>query len=91
MELNSFLDLLKAAAPAVGLGLIEKHVITKLPNDAIPYVNGALGTIVGTIATGGDLGQGLQFGAAVSTSATGMHQILKVGLRLVTKGRIKSF
>lgn len=90
MELGGFLDLLKAAAPMVGLGLIEKHLVTKLPNNAIPYVNAGLGTIVGTIATG-DLGQGMQFGVAVSTSATGMHQILKVGLKWLTKGKIQSF
>jgi hypothetical protein len=90
MELGSFLDLLKAAAPVVGLGLVEKHLVKWIPNNSIPYVNAGLGTIVGTLTTG-DLGQGMQFGAAVSTSATGLHQILKVGLRWATKGRIQSF
>ena len=79
--------LLTVFAP-VALGLVQKHA-TKIPNNAIPYVNGALGTVVGTMVSG-DIGQGLAFGATAAYSGTGIHQILKVGLRSLTKGKVQS-
>ena len=83
------LDVLKIAGPMVASGLIQKHA-TKLPNNAIPWVNGALGTVVGTLATGGDFSQGLQLGLVASSSATGLHQVLKIGTRWATGGRVAS-
>ena len=80
--------LLTLFAP-VALGFVQKHA-TKIPNDVIPYVNGGVGAIVGTLMTG-DIGQGITFGATAAFSGTGVHQILKMGLRKVTNGKVQSF
>lgn len=80
---------LKVAGPAVAAGMVQKHV-TKIPNNAIPWINGIGGTILGTVMSGGDIAQGVQLGAAVATSGTGLHQLLKLGTRWATKGQVSS-
>lgn len=76
---GGLLEVLKTAGPLLLPGLVMKHV-TKLPNDLIPVVNGAIGIGVGWAVTG-DPGQGAQMGVLAATGSVGMHQVLKMGTR----------
>ena len=74
-----------ASAPMLVTGAVIKHggrLFSKLPNNTIPYLNWGLGTVVGTAVTG-DLTEGLQYGTVAAGSATGMHQVLKIGFEWV--------
>ncbi len=64
----------------LGLGLVQKHMVRKLPNNAIPWVNLALGTAVGYMATG-SVQAAVQFGGSTAAVATGAHQYVKGALR----------
>lgn len=68
------------ALALLGFGLFQKHVIRRLPNNAIPWINLAVGTAVG-YATTGSLGGSIQFGATTAAVATGAHQYMKGSLR----------
>lgn len=67
-------------------GAIQKHAISRLPNDAIPFLNGI---IVGgtTLALTRDPILAGQAGISAAAGGTGAHQLLKIGVRqAVNKG-----
>jgi hypothetical protein len=66
-----------------GLGLIQKHVIRRLPNDVIPYVNTAV-TIGGYGLMTGDWGAAVDVGLKASGVATLAHQAIKAPIRYKT-------
>jgi hypothetical protein len=66
-----------------GLGLIQKHVIRRLPNDVIPYVNTAVSIATVGFMTG-DWGEAVKVGAAASGIATVGHQMIKMPIRYKT-------
>jgi uncharacterized membrane protein len=82
-----FEELLAVVGPLLLTGVVQKHW-TKIPNNAIPYVNGILGTGVGIWASGGDVPAGIQLGLMASASATGIHQVLKVALNKATGKKV---
>ena len=82
-----FGELLAVAGPLILTGAVQKHW-TKIPNNAIPYVNGVLGTAVGIWATDGNVGAGVQLGLMASASATGIHQVLKVAINKATGKKV---
>lgn len=71
---------LEVALPAVVAGGVLKHV-TKLPNNLIPLVNGALGAGVGALT--GDAATAAHMAVVASLGGTGMHQLLKIGTKSV--------
>jgi hypothetical protein len=80
---GGLLDVAKTAAPLVVSGAVMKHggkATSWLPKDAIPFANGAIGVAIGTAVTG-DTEQGAKLGVLAATSATGLHQALKIGSR----------
>lgn len=66
-------------------GLIQKHLFSKLPNKAIPFVNGILGTAAFYFlgSTSGDFSAALAAGSTAAAAATGIHQALKIALEWV--------
>ena len=66
-----------------GLGIVQKHVFKKLPNNIIPYTNFALTAATAGLVTG-DWQLGLQIGAQGALQATGAHQVLKSGGKKLT-------
>jgi hypothetical protein len=64
-----------------------KHGIRKLPNNAIPYVNGLIGTGLGLLS-GLDAGAAVQAGIMTSVTGTGTHQLLKVGAKKALGNRL---
>jgi hypothetical protein len=82
-----------ASAPLLVTGAVVKHggrLFSRVPNNAIPYLNWGLGTAVGTAVTG-NFEQGLQFGTVAAGSAAGMHQVLKIGFeKLIGRNLSKS-
>lgn len=73
---SGLITLAAGAIASAGVGFIQKHA-TKIPNNAIPFVNFGIGAIAGTVATG-DIGSGLALGGAWSVSGTGIHQAGKI-------------
>jgi len=77
------LEVAKTSAPLLVSGAIMKHggrLTSWLPNSLIPYANGVIGMAVG-VATTHDPAAGAQMGIMAATSATGLHQVLKIGAR----------
>lgn len=75
------LEVVKASAPLLVSGAIMKHggkLTSWLPNSFIPYANGVVGMAVG-VATTHDPSTGAQMGILAATTATGLHQVLKIG------------
>ena len=68
------------ALALLGFGLFQKHVIRRLPNNAIPWINLAVGTAVGYATTGSVQGA-ITFGGTTAAVATGAHQYVKGALR----------
>ena len=77
---DGLLATLKVAGPALVSGAVMKHGIKKLPNNAIPYLNGVLGMGL-ALGAGADPSTAVQAGIMTSISGTGTHQLLKVGAR----------
>jgi hypothetical protein len=84
----------KVAVPVLISGAIAKHgdgipglgaLARRIPNGAIPIFNLGVGTIVGTLASGGDVATGAQLGVAAATGATTIHQVSKIGLRALVE------
>ena len=73
-----FLEGLVGTAVTVAVGSVLKNKVGRLPNDAIPFVNFALGAGAGTLLSGGDLETGVKLGVVWSTSGTGIHQAGKL-------------
>lgn len=76
-----------AMAVNLGTGLIMKHGIRKLPNNSIPFINGAL-TAGGAMIFGGvEAAEAVKFGLMVGTvGATGAHQTAKLIGKFATNG-----
>ena len=73
-----FLEGLIGTAVTVAVGGVLKNKVSKLPNDAIPFINFALGVGAGTVLSGGDLSAGLKAGTVWAASGTGIHQTGKL-------------
>ena len=65
----------------LGLGTVQKHVISKLPNDFIPYVNTAVSTGA-YMAMGNDFGTSLQLGGGTAMVAKLIQTAGKRGIQL---------
>lgn len=73
------LAILKLLGSTFGLGLVQKHVIKRLPNNLIPYINVVLGTVLAPA-----FGLPPETGAMTGLGATGIHQSVKIPVRKVT-------
>lgn len=70
----------------IGFGLFQKHVLKRLPNNAIPWVNTAacIGTAFAAQASGnldGGTAEAIKAGIAWSGIATLGHQVVKVPIK----------
>lgn len=74
-----YLAILKLLGSTVGLGIVQKHVIKRLPNDLIPYINVVVGSVLAPA-----FGLPVEIGAATGIGATGIHQSVKIPVRKVT-------
>lgn len=74
-----YLALLKLLGSTVGLGMVQKHVIKKLPNNLIPYINVVLGSVLAPA-----FGLPPEMGAATGIAATGVHQTVKIPVKKIT-------
>lgn len=80
---EGLLEVGKTAAPLLVSGAIMKHggkLTSWVPRGMIPVANGVIGTAIGVVVTG-DPEQGAQYGILAATTATGLHQVLKIGAR----------
>lgn len=77
---DGLLVVAKTAGPALLSGAVMKHGISKLNNDAIPYINGVLGAGLAALQ-GADPSTAVQAGVLTAVGGTGTHQLLKVGTR----------
>jgi uncharacterized membrane protein (DUF4010 family) len=59
-------------------GLFMKHVIKRLPNVAIPFVNVGLSTVAAGVMSGWDPGTTATMGLTWGLGATGVHQPVKL-------------
>lgn len=61
-------------------GLVQKHLFSKLPNRAIPFVNAVAGTAAFYFLgdTPHDVSTALVAGSVASATATGIHQAIKL-------------
>jgi len=71
--------LLKLLGSTVGVGLIQKHVIKRLPNSLIPYINTVIGTVLAPA-----FGLPPEQGALVGMASVGAHQTIKIPVKSVT-------
>lgn len=60
-------------------GLIQKHVLKRLPNNVIPYIN-----IIGSAVAGHFTGVGAIQGATIGAAGIGIHQTAKIPLKNAT-------
>lgn len=74
-----YLAILKLLGSTIGLGLVQKHVIKKLPNSLIPYINVVIGSVLAPA-----FGLPPEVGAATGIGATGLHQTVKIPVKAVT-------
>jgi len=74
--MSSIVELLAAL---MGTGLIQKHVLRKLPNRAIPYVQVGLGILGGQF-----LGIPANQAALVGLASIGAHQAIKIPVKAAT-------
>lgn len=80
----TLLEVALGAAGALVAGTVQKHA-TKIPNQAIPFLNGLLGFGAGMIASSGNVEASLAFGVASTVGGTGAHQMAKIGTRALTE------
>lgn len=74
-----YLAILKLLGSTVGLGLVQKHVIKRLPNNLIPYINVIVGSVLAPA-----FGIPAETGAGVGLAATGLHQAVKIPVKSAT-------
>jgi len=59
------------------LGLLQKHVFTQLPNDAIPWINVGVCLLLASFVTGGDAAASIDLAAKWAGTAAIGHAGLK--------------
>lgn len=74
--MSSIVELLAAL---MGTGLIQKHVLKKLPNGVIPYIQMGIGMVGGHF-----LGINPAQGALIGLASTGAHQVVKIPVKAAT-------
>ena len=80
-------EVFQIAGPALISGAVMKHGIRKLPNNAIPAINGALGLGL-ALLTGADVATAAQAGVLTAVGGTGTHQLLKITTRKLLGGKL---
>ena len=73
------MDPLQLFGILMGTGLVQKHVLSRLPNNLIPYIQMLLGGLGGHF-TGMGASEGLMLGAA----SIGAHQAVKIPTKKIT-------
>jgi len=85
--LTGVTEVFQVAGPALVSGAVMKHGIRKLPNNAIPAINGVLGLGL-ALLSGADVGTAAQAGVLTAVGGTGTHQLLKITTRKLLSGRM---
>lgn len=74
---------------ALAVGWIQKHLLVKVPNNLIPFVNVAVITAGGMLFQDLGIEEALKYGLTAAAGGTGIHQAIKIFLNSALKKYLK--